>query len=127
MLAATTSVDEERISTKLSMDPSGLTKKLHEVQALNACASKDSDRFAILFRIMNPAQKQRYESFESFQHRMEHPSSKITSVGHSSFTDFDYRVRQYLATPLFESAILNRELDAAIRYATHAELHVHDI
>eukprot|EP00971_Amphidinium_carterae_P137466 2724234-Amphidinium_carterae.1 len=127
MLAETTSVDGECIATKLNMDPCRLAKKLHEVQALNARASKDNDRFAILFRIMNPVQKQRYESFESFKHRMEHPSSKIAAVGHSSFSDFDMRVREYLATPLFQCAILHSELDTALRYATHADLHVSDI
>jgi len=127
MLTEHMNADGDCIGTKLNMDPCVLAKKLHEVQALNARASKEADRFAILFRIMNPVQRQRYESFESFKHRMEHPSSVLASVGHSSFSDFDMRVREHLSTPLLQCSLMTANLDASLRYATHATLHLGDI
>mmetsp|Transcript_64015 Transcript_64015/g.152655 ORF Transcript_64015/g.152655 Transcript_64015/m.152655 type:complete len:710 (-) Transcript_64015:52-2181(-) len=112
---------------KLNMTAAGLSKKLQEVQAFNAKASRDDDKLAILFRIMNPVAREKYPTVDVFKHRIKHPSSPVATIGHMAFTDFDERVRELLSTPLFRTELCQGRVASALQYAMHARVTIRDL
>jgi len=111
----------------LNMSASKISHKLREVCALEALASSENDKLAILHRIMDVSQRRRFSDLATFIYRFKNPTSHLARIDSRSFQDFDNRVRELLATPLFHAELQQGRLEEAMQYAVLSDFSVADL